>query len=90
MTILKAKSHKVSVEEKMIEPKVRLKHWDVCEGNCGQCWPKVYEVCKSKKKVNRLVLEMEDMIEKKEEDEEKINFFNKIVEQGFIEFVEKA
>lgn len=88
MTILK--SHKVSVREEKFDSKVRQKHWDICDGNCGQCWPKVYEVCKSKKKVNRLILEMEAMVEKKEEEEDKINFFNKIVEQGFIEFVEKA
>ena len=86
----KLKSHKGLIVEEKFDPKIRQKYWDICDGNCGQCWPKVHEACKSKKKVNRLVLEMESMIEKKEEDEDKNNFFNKIVEQGFIEFVEKA
>jgi hypothetical protein len=86
----KIKVTKVKENEEIDEPKIKLKHWDVCEGNCSQCWPKVYEACKSKKKVNRLILEMESMLEKKEEDEDKDNFFNKIVEQGYIEFEQKA
>jgi hypothetical protein len=30
-----------------------MKMWDLCEGNCGFCYPKVYSACKSKKKKER-------------------------------------
>lgn len=33
--------------------KNRVKMWELCEGECNFCYPKVYKACKSKKKKER-------------------------------------
>ena len=67
--------------KKRVERLERLKYWDVCNGDCSHCWPKVYQACKSSKKRNRLLHELE-VIARQEEAQEVLDFYNKKIQQN--------
>jgi hypothetical protein len=73
--------------KKILRKVERQKHWEVCEGNCASCWPKVYAACSSKKKVSRILLIMEEQIDKQEEGFDLGRFFTAVIQKGFIEIL---
>lgn len=63
----------------------RQKYWDVCNGSCSTCWPKVYQACKSPMKINRILAILMDMEERNEEKEILEYYIKLIFKHGFIE-----